>query len=483
MSNPIDNPFDKIPDTADRPMADAPKSEQSPNRAASSDMTRRKPKRSLQLYLVPVVLVLVVAMLFWPTEKKRPTVAKADQQSVAAANGQDVLRAAQDAQSTSEGKAKQAAAQAAAAANGGLPNGKVDPNAAAAAAIGTGNYAQAADGNPNGNASRPNAQQQQNQQEANAQQAALDKAEQKRAEIASSEILANNVETLRTNGTGGGLATSSQRETPDQLRARLLGDLASQQQQQASTLDKAMQLAATAGGGQGGGATQIVVGAAAQQDKWLASQGGDGDQVLKQHARPEGYVISEGTPIRTVLITGLNTDTPGTVTAQVTSDVYDSATGNALLIPRGSRVIGSYDHNVKNGQDRVLVALTRLVRPDGTWVDLASSSAAEMNGQAGLEGDVDNHFWKIFGSSLVIGAATLLLDKSQTTTTVSQGLGTTQMGGTIFAQTLQDVLNTLLSRNKDIPPTISRDAGTEFIFMVRHDMSLTPYHRSTGVQS
>nr|WP_241023843.1 TrbI/VirB10 family protein [Burkholderia sp. Ac-20365] len=239
--------------------------------------------------------------------------------------------------------------------------------------------------------------------------------------------------------------------------------------------------AAAASGQQNASAIPIVAGPAAQQDKWLASQSSDGDQVLRQHSKADGYIISEGTPVRTVLITGLNTDTPGVVTAQVTSDVFDSATGNALLIPRGSRVMGKYDHDIKNGQDRVLVALTRLIRPDGTWIDLASASGAEMDGKGGLEGDVNNHFWKIFGSSLVIGAATLLLDKSQTTTTVSQGLGTTQMGGTIFAQTLQDVLNTLLSRNKDIPPTISRDAGTEFIFIVRRDMSLTPYHRSNGV--
>ncbi len=77
----------------------------------------------------------------------------------------------------------------------------------------------------------------------------------------------------------------------------------------------------------------------------------------------------------------------------------------------------------------------------------------------------------------MIGAATLLLDQSQQNVTINQGLGTTQMGGTIFAQTLQQVVTDLLSRNQNIPPTLTRSGGTQFIFMVRHDLALSPYYR------
>ncbi|KAF7963345.1 hypothetical protein AWV80_10475 [Cupriavidus sp. UYMU48A] len=146
------------------------------------------------------------------------------------------------------------------------------------------------------------------------------------------------------------------------------------------------------------------------------------------------------------------------------------------MIPKGSTLTGSYNHDIKVGQGRVLIAITRLIRPDGSWIDLSGTTGSEMDGTSGLESDVNNHFWKIFSSAMVVGAATLLLDKSQQNVTVNQGLGTTQLGGTIFAQTLQQVVAGLLSRNKDIPPTLSRSGGTEFIFMVRNDLALTQYY-------
>jgi type IV secretion system protein VirB10 len=451
-------------------------------------MTRKKAKRSLHVWFVVPVAILGFGFLLMSNNMKGlPAPQQVDQNTVAAANGAGVVQAAKQAESQAAAKARAAANAAAAAAISASGVATHDPNAAATAAI-AGNGA----GDPNSTAAQRAAQQQKAMEEAAARKAEQEKADQKAAEIASAEILANNVQTMRpdTSGAGGGSSSSQSQETPQQLGDRLTKRLNDSTVRQSAMYEKALQVAQNLGqngangsGNGGGSVAPIALGGAASQDRWLASQGGGGDLVLKQHAKPEGYIITEGTPVRTVLVTGLDTDTPGVVTAQVTSDIYDSLTGTQLLIPRGSRVMGSYDHNVRNGQDRVLVALTRLIWPDGTWVELANASGAEMNGQSGLEGDVNSHFFKMFGSALIIGAASTLLDKTQQTVTVNQGLGTTQTGGTVFAQALNSVVNQLLQQNRDIPPTITRDAGTEFIFMVRRDMSMTPYHRTNGAAS
>ncbi|MGF6440598.1 TrbI/VirB10 family protein [Paraburkholderia youngii] len=496
MSSTFKDPFAEQHQAPPRPIAEPPKSAQSPERKSSADMTKSKPKRNMLIWFVLPFVIAVMVFMLWPHKRRAPTVQAVDAQTVdnTNQNGQQIIQAAKEAEGASEAQRARAAALAAAAAPapGAQPVAAVgshDPNAYAASAIGQTNYAAgttsyAANGitpPPGGGADSPNARAAaaRTADEEQRQRAEEEKRAQKAAEIAAAEIQSNNVATMKE--TTANNSSSSAAETPQARAARMIQDLQESQSQQTDAISKAMQLAA--GGSKDGATTGLATTHAGQQDQWLSSQTSDGGKVTQMQPKASGFIIDEGTAIRTVLITGLNTDAPGVVTAQVTSDVYDSATGDQLLIPRGTKVIGSYNHNINNGQTRVLVALTRMIRPDGTWIDLSSASGAEMNGEGGLEGDVNNHFFKIFGSALVIGAATLLLDKEQQQTTVSQGLGTTQMGGTIFAQTLQQVMNQLLEKNKDIPPTITRDAGTEFIFMVRRDMSLTPYHRSSGVRS
>lgn len=493
---PINDPFAAKHQAPSRPIAEPPKSAQAPERKSSADMTKSKPKRNMLIWFVLPPVLAVMVFIMWPHKKRAATVQAVDAQTVdnTNQNGLQIVQAAKEAEGASEAQRARAAAAAAAAApapgaHSGGALGSHDPNAYAASAIGQTNYAAgttsyAANGvtpPPGGGADTPNARAAaaRNAEEEQRQRAEEDKRAQKAAEIAAAEIQSNNVTTMTQANANS--AQSSAAETPSQRAARMMQELQDSQTQQTDAISKAMQLASS--GSRDGGTTGLATTHAGQQDQWLSSQTSDGGKVTQIQAKASGLIIDEGTPIRTVLITGLNTDAPGVVTAQVTSDVYDSATGDQLLIPRGTKVIGSYNHNVNNGQTRVLVALTRMIRPDGSWIDLSSASGAEMNGEGGLEGDVNNHFFKIFGSALVIGAATLLMDKEQQQTTVSQGLGTTQLGGSIFAQTLQQVVNQLLERNKDIPPTITRDAGTEFIFMVRRDMSLTPYHRSSGVRS
>ncbi|MBP0574207.1 TrbI/VirB10 family protein, partial [Mycobacterium tuberculosis] len=92
------------------------------------------------------------------------------------------------------------------------------------------------------------------------------------------------------------------------------------------------------------------------------------------------------------LITGIRSDLPGQITAQVTENIYDSPTGRILLIPQGTRVIGQYDNGVGFGQRRILLVWNRLIFPNGRSVVLERQPGADTQGYAGLEDGVDYHW-------------------------------------------------------------------------------------------
>jgi type IV secretion system protein TrbI len=107
------------------------------------------------------------------------------------------------------------------------------------------------------------------------------------------------------------------------------------------------------------------------------------------------YVLQAGTVIPAALITGIQSDLPGLITAQVTENVYDSPTGRFLLVPQGAKLIGSYDSQVSFGQSRVLLVWNRIVFPNGQSIVLDHQPGADTEGYAGLEDGVDYH-WGIF---------------------------------------------------------------------------------------
>lgn len=189
------------------------------------------------------------------------------------------------------------------------------------------------------------------------------------------------------------------------------------------------------------------------------------------------YLVGEGSVIRAVLLTRVNSDLPGRVLARITSDVYDS-TQRHVVIPKGSLINGVYNSQVIVGQERLLMAMTRLTLPNGNWIPLTGNSATDLMGTSGVEAEVNNHFFKMFGSSLIVGASTLLLPRADTAVTALPGAsasGGVATAGSIFATTLNDVLKTLLDRNKNIAPTLKLEAGQEFIFMANQDMLMAPY--------
>lgn len=251
------------------------------------------------------------------------------------------------------------------------------------------------------------------------------------------------------------------------------------------------------GGSQGGGAAMTPASASLNSAAYMDGGGADVNQdpnrsfqkeqsaaseepnrIIRQQPAVGKFVLDEGTPIDVTLQEAITSDLPGELTARVTYDVYDSRGYGRVMIPKDSKLVGRYNNQVTAGQARMLFAMTRLIRPDGTWVPLSGANATDQIGQAGVGADVNNHFFKIFGTSLILGAASYLLpsgDRQITTTT--GGFGGVQAGGSIAGQALNDTIKHTMERNKRIPPTLSIPFGTSFQFKVAHDMVLQPYAR------
>ena len=113
------------------------------------------------------------------------------------------------------------------------------------------------------------------------------------------------------------------------------------------------------------------------------------------------YVLQAGAVIPGALLTGLRSDLPGQVTAQVTEDVYDSPTGKFLLIPQGARLIGQYDAQVAFGQSRALLVWNRLIMPNGRSIVLERQPGADTEGYAGVEDQVDYHWGMLFKAAIL----------------------------------------------------------------------------------
>ncbi len=187
------------------------------------------------------------------------------------------------------------------------------------------------------------------------------------------------------------------------------------------------------------------------------------------------YTVFQGTIIPAVLLTEVNSDLPGMLTAQVTLDVYDGIRGTALLIPKGSRLVGNYNNDVRPGQERVMAAFRRIIIPSGASVDLGAMAAADQIGRSGFQDEVDSHFWKQFGANfLVAGLAALISNKdSASTVTVvnSGGTAVSSAAGQILVETVRNIQQ----RNAYIPPTIRINSGYKFNVLVNKDMVLPPH--------
>lgn len=178
------------------------------------------------------------------------------------------------------------------------------------------------------------------------------------------------------------------------------------------------------------------------------------------------FEVKTGTLIPAVMISGINSELPGPVIGQVRENVYDTATGNYLLIPQGAKLIGKYNSDVSFGQTRALVAWQRIVFPGGKTLNIESMDGLDQAGYAGFEDQVDNHYFKLFGSAFLISIISGEFSFSTGSTSVNQqsGLG----DGTTVSQTAEKVIE----KNLSVAPTIKIRPGYKFNIFVQKDMIL-----------
>lgn len=183
------------------------------------------------------------------------------------------------------------------------------------------------------------------------------------------------------------------------------------------------------------------------------------------------WTLSAGSVIAASLITGLNSDLPGLVTAQVTENAYDSVTGRTLLLPQGSRLIGSYDSVVAFGQKRALVVWQRLILPDGSSIRIDNVPATDTAGYAGLSDKVDVHTWQLLKG---VALSTLL------------GVGTESSFGSSESDLVRAIRESaqqsgaragdqLVTRNLNIQPTLRVRPGWPLRVVVHKDIVLRPW--------
>lgn len=193
-------------------------------------------------------------------------------------------------------------------------------------------------------------------------------------------------------------------------------------------------------------------------------------------ARPASpYIVQAGTVIPGALITGIRSDLPGQVTAQVTENVFDTPTGRFLLVPQGARLIGMYDSQVTFGQSRVLLVWTRLIMPNGRSIVLERQPGADTAGYAGLEDQVDNHWGELFKAaalSTFLAVGTELGAGSDTNSNDSAIIQALRHGA---SDSLNQTGQQVVRRSLNIQPTLTVRPGFPVRVVVNRDLILAPY--------
>jgi type IV secretory pathway VirB10-like protein len=186
---------------------------------------------------------------------------------------------------------------------------------------------------------------------------------------------------------------------------------------------------------------------------------------------PSPYTLAAGSVISASLITGLRSDLPGLVTAQVTENTYDSATGRILLIPQGARLIGTYDSVVAFGQSRALVVWQRIILPDGSSLRIDNVPATDPSGYSGLQDKVDFHTWQLLKGvalSTILGVSSELALSGQSDLVQALRMSTQDNVSRAGDQITQ--------RNLGMQPTITIRPGAPVRLVVHKDLVLAPPH-------
>lgn len=182
------------------------------------------------------------------------------------------------------------------------------------------------------------------------------------------------------------------------------------------------------------------------------------------------FVLQAGAVIPAALISGIRSDLPGQITAQVTENVYDSPTGQILLVPQGTRIIGEYDNGVGFGQRRVLLVWKRLLFPNGRSIVLERQPGTDTQGYAGLEDDVDYHWWDLMKAA---GLSTLLGIGAELATDDNDRLIRAIRDGA--QDTINQAGQQIVQRQLQVAPTLTIRPGFPVRVVVTRDLVLEPY--------
>src|SRR5215471_9654885 len=244
-------------------------------------------------------------------------------------------------------------------------------------------------------------------------------------------------------------APEDYRELMERTRAVRMGEGTSEEKKEATALGNAL---ASANYG------------ADNPDRWYSPN---------QVENPVRYQLRAGFVIPAVLLSGVNSEVPGTIIAQVAQDVYDNATGTELLIPQGARLIGTYASNVQYGQSRLFVVWQRIVYPDGRALDVGAEPGTGSDGYAGFKDRVDSHWVRIFGSAVLMSAISAGISYSQDRNgQVSGNFSAPSFGQELSAATGQQfgqAAAKLLEKNLDIAPEIKIRPGYRFSVLLIRD--------------
>jgi type IV secretion system protein TrbI len=192
------------------------------------------------------------------------------------------------------------------------------------------------------------------------------------------------------------------------------------------------------------------------------------NKVAPQFSR---YELKRGSVIPATLITGLNSDLPGRITAQVSQNVYDSATGYRLLIPQGAKLFGRYDSKVSFGQERALVVWTALIFPNGSTLQIGGMVGTDTEGYGGFRDEVDRHLWRTFGSAALVAIIGTGIDMAvpQSSTLATQTTAS-DAARRNFADSFGRVAEQTISKNLNVQPSLRIRPGYKFNVLVDQDI-------------
>lgn len=239
------------------------------------------------------------------------------------------------------------------------------------------------------------------------------------------------------------------------------------------------------GAGRSGGSGGMMLASSSSSGKDYSAFDGKKDRWAldsKVEAPSSPFEIRAGAVIPGIMLSGINSDLPGQIMAQVSQDVYDTATGKYLLIPQGTRMVGSYSSDVAFGQEGVLIAWQRLTFPDGKVLDIGSMPGADMAGYSGFRDQVDNHLWRIYGSALfmagITAGASMATDQGNSGGTGYEQPGVSSELSSALGQQLGQVSAQIVSKNLNIAPTLKIRPGYRFNIVTVKDVAFTKAYQS-----